>query len=71
MMMLGEPGLVEPYPLREFNLGKQLVEGLAFRHPGSRLVVTESSKAHALILRSRVAPNLHPGYLSSIHSNDH
>ncbi len=48
--MLGEPGLVEAQPLGELNLLEQFLETLGLRHPGSRLVVTESPKTYAPFL---------------------
>ncbi len=48
--MLGEPGLVEAQPLGELNLLEQFLEALGLRHPGSRLVVTESPKTYAPFL---------------------
>ncbi len=48
--MLGEPGLVEAQPLGELNLLEQFFEALGLRHPGSRLVVTESPKTYAPFL---------------------
>src|SRR5207249_12016011 len=47
MVMLGEPRLVEAQPLGELDLFKQLVEGLALRHPRPCLIVTECPKPHA------------------------
>src|SRR5512145_3393072 len=46
-MVFGEPGVVEAQSLRKLDLSKKLLESLAFRHPGSRLIVTEGSKTHA------------------------
>jgi 3-deoxy-D-manno-octulosonic-acid transferase len=49
-MMLGKPCLVKTQSLGELNLLQQFLKGLAFRHPGSRLIVTESPKSHAMFL---------------------
>ena len=48
--MLGKPSLVKTQSLGELNLLQQFLKGLAFRHPGSCLIVTESPKPHAMFL---------------------
>src|SRR5215475_13269443 len=49
-MVLGKPRFVKTQPLGELNLLQQFFKGLAFRHPGSCLIVTESPKPHAMFL---------------------